>query len=90
MVVAPIGGGESLEELLGRWEERIARLERRQIDREIVVNTIKIVIDEAGVLEFLVITIVDFCTWVAGREEWGSTSTGTRVRFLQACAEDWT
>lgn len=90
MAAVPIGTSETLEELLGGWEERIARLERQQIDRELVVNTIKIVVDEVGVLEALTISEVDFCTWTAGREEWGSTSTGTRVGFLQACAEDWT
>ncbi len=90
MVVVPMGQGESLDEMLGGYEERIARLERREIDRELVVNTIKIIIDEAKVYEELTISTVAFCTWTAGREEWGPTSTGYRVNFLQACDEDWT
>ena len=90
MVAVPLGRGEDLDSLLAGWEERIARLERKDVDRELLVNTIKIVQDYAGVLEELTISEVDFCTWTAGREDWGPTSTGTRVGFLQACDEDWT
>ena len=83
--------GEKLDELLGGFEERIARLERKDVDRELVVNLIKVIIDPFVILEIFSITKQDFCTFICGREEWSfASSTGLRVGFLQACAEDWT
>lgn len=81
---------EGLQDLLSEMEERVARLERRDIDRELVVNKIKVLKETIAVLESLIITEQDFCTFVAGREDFGPTSTGLRVGFLQACAETWT
>lgn len=82
--------GEKLDELLGGFEERIASLERKEVDRELVVNRIKVFTDGFTFVEVLTITSQDFCTFVCGREEWvRADSTGLRVGFLQACAEDW-
>jgi len=80
---------EGLESLLSEMEERIARLERKDINRELIVNKIKVLKETFEVLEALTITTQAFCTFVCGKENWDATSTGLRVGFLQACKELW-
>ena len=80
---------EGLGELVSELEERIARLVRKDIDRELMVNKIKVLKETFGVQELLTITEQDFCTFVCGKEMWGLASTGLRVGFLQACKELW-